>query len=261
MKLSIITTVKNEEKNIQSFIESVILQEPPWELIIVDSMSVDKTAEIIKGYANRYDNIMLIQKKCSRGEGRNIGVANSSSDYVIFTDGDVILDPLWLKYMREDFEKGYEIVAGKTILTGNKKFAELDRVKLYYKNVDLTFPSCNLGYKKSLFLKIGGFDPVFITAEDIDLNFRAVDENKKLYYDERAIVYNKTRDNYISFYKQAFWNGYGRKQLTLKHGNLWGNYNFKSNFNNKTFKLVPLSRLGIAMLGYLYCKVKKGGFK
>ncbi|MGC8497530.1 MAG: glycosyltransferase [Thermoplasmata archaeon] len=261
MKVSIITTVKNEEKNILNFIESALLQEPPWELIIVDSMSTDKTTQIIKEYADRYDNIKLIQKKCSRGEGRNIGVANSSSDYVIFTDGDVILDPSWLKYMREDFEKGEEIVAGNTILIGNKKFAELDRVKLYYKNVDLTYPSCNLGYKKSLFLKLGGFDPLFITAEDIDLNFRAVAENKKLYYDERAIVYNKTRENYISFYKQAFWNGYGRKQLTLKHGNLWGNYNLKKMFNNKTFKLVPLSRLGIAMIGYVYCKVKKGGFK
>jgi glycosyltransferase involved in cell wall biosynthesis len=261
VKLSIITTVKNESKNIRNFIESALLQEPPWELIIVDAMSTDKTGEIIKEYANRYDNIKLIQKKCSRGEGRNIGVANSTSEYVIFTDGDVILDPLWLKYMREDFEKGEEVVAGNTILTGNKKFAELERVKLYYKNVDLTFPSCNLGYKKSLFLKIGGFDPVFITAEDIDLNFRAVAENKKLYYDERAIVYNKTRDNFISFYKQAFWNGYGRKQLTLKHGNLWKNYNMKNMFNNKSFRLVPLSRLGIAMLGYLYCKVKKGGFK
>jgi glycosyltransferase involved in cell wall biosynthesis len=261
VKLSIITTVKNESKNIRNFIESALLQEPPWELIIVDAMSTDKTGEIIKEYANRYDNIKLIQKKCSRGEGRNIGVANSTSEYVIFTDGDVILDPLWLKYMREDFEKGEEVVAGNTILTGNKKFAELERVKLYYKNVDLTFPSCNLGYKKSLFLKIGGFDPVFITAEDIDLNFRAVAENKKLYYDERAIVYNKTRDNFISFYKQAFWNGYGRKQLTLKHGNLWKNYNMKNMFNNKSFRLVPLSRLGIAMLGYIYCKVKKGGFK
>lgn len=261
MKLSIVTTVKNEEKNIQNFIESVLLQEPPWELIIVDSMSTDNTVNIIEGYSKKIENIKLIKNKCSRGKGRNIGVANSSSEYIVFTDGDVILDKSWLKYIREDFENGEEIVAGKTILVGKNAFIDLERVELYYNNMDITFPSCNLGYKKSLFLKIGGFDPIFITAEDIDLNLRALMENKKIYYDEKAIIHNKTRDTYTSFYKQAFWNGYGRKQLTLKHGDLWSNYKLKNMINSKTFKFVPLSRVAIAMLGYLYCKLSKGGFK
>lgn len=261
MKLSIVTTVKNEEKNIQNFIESVLIQEAPWELIIVDSMSTDKTANIIEEYSKKMDNIKLIKKKCSRGEGRNIGVANSSSEYVVFTDGDVVLDKSWLKCIREDFENGNEIVAGKTISVGKSAFVDLERVELYYNNMDITFPSCNLGYKKSLFLQIGGFDPIFITAEDIDLNLRALMQNKKIYYDERAIIHNKTRSNYAFFYKQAFWNGYGRKQLTLKHGGLWSNYKLKNMINKKTFKFVPLSRLIVAISGYLYCKLSKGGFK
>lgn len=261
MKLSIVTTIKNEEKNIRDFLESVLIQEPPWELVIIDSYSTDNSAKIIEEYCAKMENIKLIRKKCSRGEGRNLGVSNSTSDYIVFTDGDVILDRYWLKYMREDFQQGEEIVAGHTISIGNKKFAELERVKLYYKNVDITYPSCNLGYKKSLFLKIGGFDPVFVTAEDMDLNFRALDENKSIYYDDRAIVYNRTRDSLISFYKQAFWNGYGRKQLTLKHGNLWKNYNFKGMIDNKAFKPLAISRIAIAMLGYLYCKMENGGNK
>ena len=73
-------------------------------------------------------------------------------------------------------------------------------------------------YSKSLFQSIGGFDENFVTAEDIDMNIRAVKSGAKYAACDTCIVYTKTRETFRDFKKQAYWNGYGRRQLKEKYG-------------------------------------------
>ncbi len=254
IQLSVIVTVRNEEKHIGELLESLMKQHEDFELIIVDAESTDRTLEILKNYEKKL-KIKIIVRKCSRGEGRNIGVENSSGNIVIFTDGDVVVTDSWLKEIKKPFMEGYDFVAGKTVQVGNEKFKILDRVGIFYNGIDATYPSCNLAYRKDLFLKIGGFDPEFITAEDIDLNLRALKTGAKFFYNENALVYHKTRSDIISFIKQAFWNGYGRKQLTRKHGNLWKSYSFKNMFRKDQINFHGLLRLFFGLIGYIYAKL------
>lgn len=259
--LSVVITVKNEERHISDLLDSLVIQEPPFEIIIVDSNSTDRTRDIVRRYMEEHDNIYLYVKECTRGAGRNYGVEKSSGDYVVFIDGDEIANPFWLAAMRESIREGADVVAGKTIQIGYGPFEKLERVELFYRGMDITYPSCNLAYRKDLFLKIGGFDPWFITAEDIDLNLRAVEAGAKFAYNERAIVYHRTRDTVKAFLKQAFWNGYGRKQLTLKHGRLWGHYNPSRLLQSYNMSFWGLLRLSFAMMGYIYCKLKCRGYE
>jgi hypothetical protein len=69
-----------------------------------------------------------------------------------------------------------------------------------------------------------------------------------------AVVEHKTRPNFFSFFKQAFWNGFGRKQLTLKHGGLWGHYKPEQMYRSAR-SLWGFARLAFAVLGYVACKV------
>lgn len=252
MLISIIITVRNEERNLPSLLDSLVTQKQPIEIVIVDSLSDDRTAEIAENYAKLHDFVKVYKHGGTRGESRNYGAQLAKGDALAFIDGDCIAHHLWIKEFRKSLENG-DIIAGKTINIGTKSFEDLDRVELYYKGFDLTFPSCNLIYKQKVFEKINGFDPWFRTAEDIDLNYRAVDKGAKIVYNQNAVVYHRTRSNLLGFFKQAFWNGFGRKQLTLKHGRLWKNYRpvemIKANI---TFWY--LARLGIALLGYFTCK-------
>ncbi|MDP8011769.1 MAG: glycosyltransferase [Thermoplasmata archaeon] len=252
--VSIVITVKNEEKHIRELLESIKDQEGPFEVIVVDAESKDRTLEILNSYKNTLD-IKIIIKKCTRGEGRNIGVNNSKYEYILFTDGDAILEKNWVSEMRKSFRDGYDFVAGKTITIGKEKYSNFDRVEIFYKNIDVTYPSCNLAYKKKLFNDLGGFDERFITAEDIDLNYRAVDMGAKFHYNENAIVYNRSREDILSFIKQAFWNGYGRKQLTMKHGSLWKNYSINNLTSRRQISTYGIIRLIFALSGYLYAKI------
>ena len=150
MLISVIITVRNEERNLPNLLDSLVTQEQPMEIIIVDSASEDRTVEIAKSYARHFDFIKIYEHGGTRGESRNFGAKMAKGDALAFIDGDCIAHHLWIKEMRKGLENG-DIVAGKTINIGTKAFEDLDRVELYYKGFDLTYPSCNLLYKKGVF--------------------------------------------------------------------------------------------------------------
>jgi len=246
-RFSVVVTVRNEERNLPALLDSLVIQEPPIEVVIVDAASEDRTREIAKAYGERFPFVRLYSRGGTRGAGRNHGVAKSGGAYVAFTDGDCIASPFWVRNLRAAAHG--EVVAGKTVQVGYRPFEDLERVELIYGGYDITFPSCNLAYPRERFLALGGFDEWFVTAEDIDLNLRAVDAGAAIRYREDAIVYHRTRGSWYDFTKQAFWNGAGRKQLTLKHGRLWSSYRPRELFRRQATPTSGL-RLGAALLGY-----------
>lgn len=251
--ITVIIPVKNEEHNIRDLLDSLVVQEQPFEIIIADAYSTDGTQKIVNDYTAKYGFIKLYRAGGTRGQGRNLGMKIGKGDAYAFIDADCIANPFWLKEARTKL-KNADIVAGRTINIGYSAFEDLERVELFYKDIDVTYPSCNLIYKKDVIDKIGIFDKTFRTAEDIDLNYRAVKAGFKLVYAENAIVYHRTRSTFYKFIKQAFWNGFGRKQLTLKHGSLWRNYNVSLMLKHK-ITIWYLIRLVFALLGYFACKI------
>ncbi len=248
-RFSIVVTVRNEERNLPALMDSLVPQEPPLEIVIVDAHSTDRTREIASAYAGKYDFVRLYEQGGTRGAGRNFGVWKSHGVYAAFIDGDCIASPFWLRNLRKGTATA-EIVAGKTVPIGYRAFEALKRVELHHHGFDITVPSCNLAYPRERFLAIGGFDEWFMTAEDIDLNLRAVDAGATIGHEPEAIVYHRTRGSYYGFLRQAFWNGAGRKQLTLKHGRLWSSYRPRELFRQQASPAAAL-RLGAAMLGYV----------
>lgn len=248
-RVSVIITVRNEAKNIRHLLDSLTPQSNLHEVIIVDAMSTDATLELC---ARSDLPIKVLQRKCRRGEGRNIGAVEATGDYLAFIDGDCMANAAWLEKLLAVAEEN-AIVAGRTVHMGFWAFTNLHRVELPHKGSDTTWPSCNLLYPRVLFDKLGGFDADFITAEDIDLNYRAIESGATLKHAPDAIVYARARDSITGFLKQAYWNGYGRKQLTEKHGSLWHQYKLRQmiSFNGSFW---GLARMGMGFLGYMRAK-------
>jgi len=251
--VSIVITVKNEARSIGKLLDSLLAQEKTFEIIIVDAHSIDTTRQIVEEYAEQNPEIRLFVHEGTRGYGRNFGVEKAQGEVIAFIDGGCKADSKWLKELRRSIVEGYDIVAGKTINVG--PFADITRVEVNHKGYDVTFPACNLAYKKEIFQKIGGFDTGFVTAEDVDLNFRAVDAGAQLAYNEHAVVYRDTSRSVVGFLKQAFWYGYGRKQLTMKHGKLWSRYSPQKTLQTH-FSLFGILRLVFGSLGYISCSLR-----
>lgn len=256
--LSIVITVRNEERHLAALLESLRVQEPPFEILLVDAASQDRTVAIAEAFrATSPDLLHLIEQPGSRGIGRNVGVAAARGEAVAFIDGDCEADPNWLATLRQGLLTS-EVVAGRTVTVGPPRYQALERVELYHRGYDVTAPSCNLAYPRALFQQLGGFDPRFVTAEDIDLNLRAVRAGARLTYLPDAIVRHHVRPTLLRFLIQAFWNGYGRKQLTEKHGVLWANYRARRLVEGQRRPLAWF-RLAGAIAGYATRVLTGGG--
>lgn len=248
MFLSVVVTVRDEARNIAACLDSLVTQEPPLEVLVVDAWSEDLTREIVRSYEPKYEFVRLYIHGGTRAAGRNFGVAMARGEAIAFIDGDAIANPFWIHELREGL-RAAEIVAGRSIQIGYRPFEDLERVELIVRGSDVTHPSTNLAYRTAVLREVVGFDEWFVTAEDIDLNLRAVTAGHDIAYRPRAIVYHRTRGSAYDFLRQALWNGAGRKQLTLKHGALWRNYRPFAMLRQKT-TFWSLLRLATAMLGY-----------
>ncbi|MGP8108403.1 MAG: glycosyltransferase [Thermoplasmata archaeon] len=247
--VSVVITVRNEAQHIDQLLESLLVQEAPFEVVLVDSESRDGTVEAARAFAAHHPDILRVfERPGSRGVGRNTGVKEARGEFVAFIDGDCFADSQWLKRLREGLT-GSAVVAGRTVVVGKHRYGQLERVELLQKGFDVTFPSCNLAYRRELFVRLGGFDTRFITAEDIDLNMRAVQAGASIVYRPEAIVYHHMRTTFLRFLMQAFWNGYGRKQLTEKQGSLWGRYRVRRLISDQR-GVMAWARLTAALAGY-----------
>ncbi len=99
--LSIVIPAYNEEGGVSEVIERILRIEPDlkkvgldgMELIIVDDCSKDRTAEIVRGYADR--GVILIQHKVNKNYGGALktGFRHAKGNYLAFMDADGTYPP------------------------------------------------------------------------------------------------------------------------------------------------------------------------
>ncbi|MCK5310277.1 MAG: glycosyltransferase [Thermoplasmata archaeon] len=256
MKLSVVVITRNADFFMRDCMDSLVHQSvKPLEVLVVDANSTDKTQDIVKEYAADWPFVKLLEHPGTRGEGRNFGAEKAQGDIVAFIDADAIAHALWVEELIKAMENA-DVVAGREVRLGYHGFTTLKRVGMLHKGVDITYPSVNLAYRKTAFEAIEGFDPWFKEAEEVDLNYRAVDAGYRLIYWKKAIVYHNARSTFTGFFKQSFWYGFGRKELSLRHGDLWSSYSpmemVKVSKDESIWKII---RLGFSFMGYLFCKV------
>lgn len=95
---SVVIPVKNAVSIIGQVLDAVTTQITPWpyEIIVIDSGSKDGTLEVIAGYPS-VRVIQIPPSEFGHGRTRNLGIAETSGDYVAFLTHDAIPnDPYWL---------------------------------------------------------------------------------------------------------------------------------------------------------------------
>ncbi len=253
-RVSVVITTRNEQASLRHLLDSLLPQAHLHEVILVDALSTDRTVAIARRYESQLP-LTIIEQACTRGEGRNLGAAKATGDLLAFTDGDCIANAKWLEELVDTWDNASKrVVAGRTIMLGYWAFTKLHRVELPHRGSDTTYPSCNLAYPRKLFEALGGFDAEFITAEDIDLNYRAIEAGAKIVQSPQAIIYARARESITGFLRQAYWNGYGRKQLTKKHGRLWHQYSLTAMLRLQGGSLWGILRMGWGFMGYVAAK-------
>lgn len=210
MKASLIITTKNEESSIARLLDSIKNQTlKPDEIVISDSCSTDKTAEIINSYKKSLP-IKLISQKCNRSRGRNLAIAHAKNEIIAATDAGCILDENWLKNIIAPFTiSKIDIVSGfyKPILENT-----LDELVFLYTSItpekldkNKFLPSSrSVAFKKSAWKSVGGYPQFLDSSEDMYFNLSLRKKNKKFVMAENAIVYWHPRSPNQSIFKQFY---------------------------------------------------------
>jgi len=94
-RVSVVLPVKNGEKTIEATVKSVLLQSyDDFNLIIVDDNSTDKTDSIVEELRSRDPRIRFIKSNAQgRIFARNLGIAQTDSEYIAAMDADDICMP------------------------------------------------------------------------------------------------------------------------------------------------------------------------
>ena len=251
MKITVVIPVYNEEKNIEKCLESIFLNtRKPDEIIVVDGKSEDQTRKII----NRFPNVnLLINHKRTAASGRNIGINAASGDIIAFTDGDCIVDTLWLENIEKAFLQ-YELDAlgGKVIpAEAENEYEEFwnhlawnilmsfgdENYKVENRTMNDAFVTANCAYKKSILDKLNSFDEWFgNNAEDIDLSWRALESGANMMYVSNVIIYAHGVTSLKGIRKKSFRNGISSSKIQKRYGSII-NYDF--NVHKLWWKQIP----------------------
>lgn len=224
MSVSVICTVRNEEKSIQALMDTLMTGErSPDEIVIVDGGSSDNTASIIESYAKNDPSIRLIIKKGANiSQGRNIAIQNAKYELIASTDGGCITDKKWLKNLIEPFDKDptVDYTAGFYLPCAKSKFEEVVGELLFphSENIDpeKIVPSVkSMAFKKQCWEAVGGFPEWLYAGEDNLFVMKLKEKTFKYVYIPDAIVFWRPRSNLKGLYKQYFIYSRGAVQANI----------------------------------------------
>jgi glycosyltransferase involved in cell wall biosynthesis len=180
MNTSIIIPTFNSESTIEKTINSILKQSiKPYEIIVSDGGSTDKTIQIIERISEKNKEIKLIKKKgFGISASRNIGVKQASGEIIVFLDSDVITEEKWLEKLLACMEKEKPFCCcGKYSVELTKSLAS-DFFSFVVSSS--SFQGYNIAFRKKDFLELKGFDEKMKYSEDPEFTLRAFLSGKKL---------------------------------------------------------------------------------
>lgn len=203
---SIIIVTHNHRKYIDSCLNSVLTQDYPHEIIVVDNFSTDNTPEYVE---KNFPNVKLIRNKknVGYGAGNNIGAKYARGDYLVFLNPDTIVEKGWLRELVKPLEKNKKLITTPKILTYDGSMINTCGIICHFTGLSFTrgfrespskyneseyvsgFSGCCFAIRRSDFEELGKFDEnFFIYNEDTDLSWRAHLKGFKIMYIPSSIV-------------------------------------------------------------------------
>ncbi len=220
-KISVVVCTHNGERTLPECLgELRSLRYPDFETIVVCDGSHDRSAVIAREHGAE------VIETAHRGlsYARNQGIARSRGEIVAFLDDDAYPDPDWLHYIAASLrDERYCGTGGPNIppedgrlVADSVAVAPGGPIHVLISDREAEhLPGCNMAFRRSDLLEIGGFDERFRTAgDDVDLCWRLQKAGKKLGFSPGAVVMHRRRDSARRYLRQQF--GYGAAEALLE---------------------------------------------
>ncbi len=198
---SIVIPTLNEEINLPILLESIRRQtDQDFEVIICDSGSTDLTKSRVEQFQNKITHLQFVQHRCKNvSMARNYGASLAQSEFLVFFDADVEINPDFLAGIRSHIKS--HRLDDLSVWNRPKNATWVGKLILFLLNINMSLfqkikPAANgpcIIMKKTLFDQLGGFDETIIFGEDFDLVQRASKHQARFAVFSRPIIYVSTR--------------------------------------------------------------------
>lgn len=168
MKFSVIVPFYNEEKYIEQCLQKLLSQDFPkedYEIIFVDNLSDDKSAEIVK----KHPEITYLREVNPNNvyAARNTGVKKARGEIIAFTDADTFVPENWLTIIYQKILAGFSIILSRTEPAPTTSRClnyltayEVSKAEIVFKKLNSCYwytTAGNMAIHKSLFDRYGLF--------------------------------------------------------------------------------------------------------
>jgi len=192
----------------------------PNEVIVVDGSSSDQTEEMVR----RYPVKLVREPGLGYGYARNLGLANSMGEIVLFTDSDCYAEKDWIERLIGNFDDP-EVggVTGALRLWNTRhgiaRFLACvgGRMEPPKKSAVSVCPTMNLAIRRKIVDEVGGFDETLVRGEDTDFTYQ-VTRKHRIVYEPRAIVHFQGSPNLKIASTKCARHFVGMGQIFAKHG-------------------------------------------
>lgn len=144
VKYSIIISAYNVERYIDASVRSALAQSSSsgFEVLVVDDCSQDQTSEILSKFNDERLRVLRLKENGGLSNSRNVGIRESVGDWVIFLDGDDLMEPGLLNSLDKRLSEKQNT---DLIVYGFKKFMDVTNEVIYQYHVQNTLQNIFTG--------------------------------------------------------------------------------------------------------------------
>lgn len=236
--ISVVIPTYNRRERLERVLQSLAKQDidEPFEVIVASDGSTDGTDEYLVGGGIPLAVVALAQANSGPAAARNLGVDRAQGDLVVFIDDDVVAHPGLLRAHRDAHRRlGDRLVVIGPMLDPPdhamspwvsweqemlaKQYTAMDRGE--YTATARQFYTGNASLLRRHLREVGGFDPAFRRAEDVELAFRLDDLGLEFHYEPDAIGLHYAERSYDAWRQTAY--DYGRNDIVFARdlGRAW----------------------------------------
>lgn len=213
--LSVVIACYNAEDTIGEQLEALAGQQwsKPWEVIVVNNRCTDASMAVVEGYRRQLPNLRAVDalEKQGTAYAMNTGVRATGGELIAFCDADDVVAEGWVAGMgealaRHDFVSGPHEVErlNRSSLQRSRVNAQPTGIQQYDDPPYLPHAGAgNLGVRRAVFERVGGFDESMPHLFDTDFCWRVQLAGFRLTPAPHAVLHVRHRKTISGTYRQA----------------------------------------------------------